>query len=96
MGNKNYTELQAFDKAKCFGKLYAFKLQGRKQPRNKEEISWLIPMVVTVEARQSNCITRTCGEHVCSAEMKEHPYSLLFGKCWDYGTHWTWASEYIW
>lgn len=30
MGNKKYTELQAFDKAKCFGKLYAFKLQGIK------------------------------------------------------------------
>lgn len=24
------TQLQAFDKAKCFGKLYAFKLQGIK------------------------------------------------------------------
>lgn len=35
-----------------------------------------------------------CGEHVCSAETQEHPYSLLFSKCWDYGTHWTGASEY--
>lgn len=35
-----------------------------------------------------------CREHVCSAEMQEHPYSLLFSKCWDYGTHCTWASEY--
>lgn len=35
-----------------------------------------------------------CGEHICSAEIQQHLYSLLFSKCWDYGTHWTRASEY--
>lgn len=76
MGNKKYTELQAFDKAKCFGKLYAFKLQGIKQPRNKEEISWLIPMAVTVEARQSHCITRTVGS--TSVQQKCRNIHILF------------------
>lgn len=43
-------------------------------------------MAVLVEARQSHC----------SAEILQHPHSLLFSNCWDYGTHWTRASGHGW